>query len=94
MSGFKTLLYKAISPDVPPEDRAIVYQQVREAMLRLMTQDPATFDPGDQAYQRHLVEEAIRDIEAEIARYLAMKQMAEAQGVETSYRGGAIDAAG
>jgi hypothetical protein len=78
MSDFSALIAKAINPSMAREEREAVYAVVRDAVLRLQERDGlAAADPA-AALRRHLVEETIRDIEGDIARYEAMRKLDEA----------------
>lgn len=91
MSDFTDLVARAVNPSMSREERESVYGVVRQAVLRL--QERENLDPRDprRNLQRHLVEETIRDIEADIVRYLAMKKIREvvaAQDAEAEARTG------
>ncbi len=78
MSDFSALVAKAINPSMSREQREEVYARVREAVLKLQERDG--LDPSDPraAYRRHLVEETIRDIEIDVARYESLRKLDEA----------------
>lgn len=78
MSDFTDLVARAVNPSMSREEREKVYGVVRQAVLKLQEQE--SLDPHDprRGLQRHLVEETIRDIEADITRFLAYKRMREA----------------
>lgn len=78
MSDFSVLVAKAINPSMSREERETVYTMVRTAVLRLQERDG--LDPSDPraAYRRHLVEETIRDIESDVARFESLRKLDEA----------------
>jgi len=78
MSDFSDLVAKAIQPSMTREEREAVYTVVRQAVLRL--QEREAFPPDDPrvALQRHLVEETIRDIESDVARFESLRKLDEA----------------
>ena len=78
MSDFSDLVAKAIRPSMNRAEREAVYTVVRHAVLRL--QEREAFPPGDPrvALQRHLVEETIRDVEGDVARYESLRKLEEA----------------
>lgn len=75
MSDFADLVARAVNPSMSREERESVYAVVREAILRM--QEKHALPPSDPqaSLQRHLIEETIRDIEADIARYLVYEKM-------------------
>ena len=75
MSDFSDLVAKAIQPSMTRAEREAVYTVVRQAVLRL--QEREAFPPEDPrvALQRHLVEETIRDVEADVARYESLRKL-------------------
>ena len=79
MSDLADLIARTVNPRMSREEREKVYAVVRQAVSRLHGR--ADVDPNDPsvALQRHLVEETIRDIEADIARYSALERMREAR---------------
>lgn len=85
MQNFADLIANAVKPSMSRDERERVYGVVRQAVLRLHPdRTPLTADP-QIALQLHLVEETIRDLEAEIARHNAMERMrraTEAQAAE------------
>lgn len=82
MSDFADLVARAVNPSMSREERESVYSVVREAILRM--QEKHALPPSDpQArLQRHLIEETIRDIEADIARHLAYEKMRDAEAAQ------------
>ncbi|MCJ2011392.1 hypothetical protein [Methylobacterium sp. J-076] len=78
MSDFSALIAKAIDPAMSRQEREGVYKLVREAVLRLQERDG--LDPADHraAFRRHLVEETIRDIESDVARFESLRKLDEA----------------
>lgn len=91
MQTFVDLIAKAVNPSMSRDERERVYSVVRQAVLRLHEgRAPLTADP-QVALQLHLVEETIRDLEAEIARHNAMERMrlaTEAQAAEIAGKPG------
>lgn len=81
MTDFSDLVAQAIKPAMSREEREAVYGVVRQAVLRLR-EDVAEDDPR-RAIQHHLVEETIRDVEADIARFEAMRKLDAAQAAQT-----------
>lgn len=85
MQTFVDLIANAVNPSMSRDERERVYGVVRQAVLRLYEdRSPLTADP-QAALQLHLVEETIRDLEAEIMRHNAMARMrlaTEAQAAE------------
>jgi hypothetical protein len=75
MSDFSALIAKAINPTMAREERDAVYAVVRDAVLRLQERDGLATDDPRAALRRHLVEETIRDIEGDIARYEALRKL-------------------
>lgn len=91
MSDFTDLVARAVNPTMSRAEREGVYSVVRQAVLRL--QERENLEPGhpQRDLQLHLVEETIRDIEADINRFLTMKKMREAtakQNAEAEARAG------
>ena len=75
MSDFADLVARAINPSMSREERESVYVVVREALLSMQEKrELAPTDP-QATLQRHLIEETIRDIEADILRYLTYEKM-------------------
>lgn len=91
MQTFVDLIANAVNPSMSRDERERVYSVVRQAVLRLHEgRAPLTADP-QVALQLHLVEETIRDLEAEIARHNAMERMrlaTEAQAAEIAGKPG------
>lgn len=78
MSDFTALIAKAVNPTMAREDREAVYTVVRDAVLRLQERDGLAADDPRAALRRHLVEETIRDIEGDIARFEALRKLEQA----------------
>lgn len=78
MTDFSALIAKAINPSMTRDEREGVYAVVREAVLRLQERDG--LDPADPraAFRRHIVEETIRDIESDVARFESLRKLDEA----------------
>lgn len=69
MTDFADMVAQAISPTMSREEREAVYGVVKQAVERL--QEGENLPPTDPrvVLQQHLVEETIRDVEAEVIRY-------------------------
>ncbi len=82
MSDFRDLILRAVNPDMERDAREGVYRTVRAAILRL--HDRAGLGPvaPEAMLQQHAVEETIRDVEAQIMRYRAQRQLEEAQAAQ------------
>ncbi|MBE7243940.1 MAG: hypothetical protein INR63_03240 [Actinomycetospora chiangmaiensis] len=78
MSDFSALVAKAINPAMTREEREAVYTTVREAAARLQERDGLASDDPRAALRRHLVEETIRDVEGDVARFEALRKLEEA----------------
>ncbi|MCJ2054559.1 hypothetical protein [Methylobacterium sp. J-070] len=78
MSDFSDLVAKAIQPSMTREEREAVYSVVRQAVLRLQEREALPPEDPRVALQRHLVEETIRDIEGDVARYQSLRKLEEA----------------
>ncbi|KQP51917.1 hypothetical protein [Methylobacterium sp. Leaf108] len=78
MSDFADLVARAVNPSMTREERDDVYRVVKQALLRL--QEREGLDPADPrtALQQHLVEETIRDVEADIGKILSMQKLERA----------------
>ncbi|KQT90325.1 hypothetical protein [Methylobacterium sp. Leaf466] len=78
MSDFADLVARAVNPSMSREERDDVYRVVKQALLRL--QEREGLDPADPrtALQQHLVEETIRDVEADIGKILSMQKLERA----------------
>ena len=83
MPDFSDLVAQAIKPSMNRAEREAVYGVVRQAVLRL--RDREGLEAGDPrlAIQQHLVEETIRDVEADIARFEAMRKLDAALAAQT-----------
>ncbi|WP_336489158.1 hypothetical protein [Methylobacterium nigriterrae] len=75
MSEFADLVARAITPSMDRAEREGVYAVVRQAVLRLQEREGLSADDPRIALQRHLVEETIRDVEADITRYEALRKL-------------------
>ena len=75
MSAFTDMVAQAVSPTMSRDERDVVYRAVKDAVLKL--QDGEGRSPGDPdaVLRLHLVEETIRDVEADIVRYLVLEGM-------------------
>ncbi|MER2266592.1 hypothetical protein [Methylobacterium oxalidis] len=78
MSDFADLVARAITPAMSRAEREQVYAVVRQAVLRLQERETLAPEDARAALQRHLVEETIRDVEADIARYESLRKLDEA----------------
>lgn len=82
MSDFSDLILRAVNPDMDRAAREDVYRTVRAAIRRLHERAGlGPLDP-DAMLQQHVVEETIRDVEAQIMRYRAQRQLDEAQAAQ------------
>lgn len=83
MPDFSDLVAQAIKPAMNREEREAVYRIVRQAVVRLRARE--SLDPDDPrlAIQHHLVEETIRDVESDIARFEAMRKLDAALAAQT-----------
>jgi hypothetical protein len=84
MSDFSDLVAKAIQPSMTREEREAVYSVVRQAVLRLQEREALSPDDPRVALQRHLVEETIRDIEGDVARYQSLRKLEQAFAVQNA----------
>ena len=75
MSDFTDLVSRAVNPSMTRDERETVYRVVREALQRLHERDGLSANDQRTALQRHLVEETIRDIEAEIGRIVSLQKL-------------------
>lgn len=75
MSEFADLVARAVNPTMTRAEREAVYVVVKAAVQRL--QDRDGLEPGDPliALQQHLVEETIRDVETDIARFRTLDKL-------------------
>ncbi|MDR7036789.1 hypothetical protein J2X36_001531 [Methylobacterium sp. BE186] len=78
MSDFADLVARAITPAMSRAEREQVYAVVRQAVLRLQEREALPPEDARVALQRHLVEETIRDVEGDIARYHSLRKFDEA----------------
>ncbi|GJE10658.1 MULTISPECIES: hypothetical protein [Methylobacterium] len=78
MSDFSDLVAKAIQPSMTREEREAVYSVVRQAVLRLQEREALPPEDPRVTLQRHLVEETIRDIEGDVARFQSLRKLEEA----------------
>lgn len=78
MSEFADLVASAVNPSMTRNERETVYAVVKEAVQRLQEREGlGTADPRT-ALQQHLIEETIRDVEADIARVVSMEKLERA----------------
>ena len=78
MSEFADLIARAVNPSMTREARESVYGVVKEAVQRLQARDGMPGDDPRIALQQHLVEETIRGVEADIARFHSMEKLERA----------------
>ena len=83
MPDFSDLVAQAIKPSMNRAEREAVYGVVRQAVLRLREREGMNPDDPRLAIQQHLVEETIRDVEADIARFEAMRKLDAALAAQT-----------
>ena len=83
MSDFSDLVAKAIQPSMTRAEREAVYTVVRQAVIRLQERQSLSPDDPQVALQRHLVEETIRDVEGDVARFEALRKLEEAFVAQT-----------
>ena len=83
MPDFSDLVAQAIKPSMNRTEREAVYGVVRQAVLRLREREGMDADDPRLAIQQHLVEETIRDVEADIARFEAMRKLDAALAAQT-----------
>jgi hypothetical protein len=88
MSDFADLIARAVHPGMTREEREAVYTVVRDAVLKL--QDREGTSPTDPrfAYQQHVIEETIRDVEADLARHEALRKLEQALASQTAAHAG------
>lgn len=84
MSQFADLIARAVNPTMSREEREAVYGVVKEAVERLQARDGLAADDPRIALQQHLVEETIRDVEAEIARVISMQKLERAHAAQVA----------
>ena len=84
MSEFTDLIARAVNPAMSRPEREAVYAVVKQAVERLQVRDGLEPDDPRAALQQHLVEETIRDVEADIARFLALEQMEKAAAAQAA----------
>lgn len=75
MPDFTDMVARAVSPAMSREEREAIYEVVRRAVLRLQDAEGTPSDDPGLMFQQHLVEDTIRDVEAEITRYLALRRL-------------------
>ncbi|KQP07572.1 hypothetical protein ASF28_10540 [Methylobacterium sp. Leaf99] len=84
MSEFADLIARAVNPSMTREARESVYGVVKEAVQRLQTRDGMEPDDPRIALQQHLVEETIRDVEADIARFTSLEKLERAHAAQVA----------
>lgn len=87
MSDFTELVARAVHPGMTRAEREAVYTVVREAVLKLQEREGTAASDHRFAYQQHLIEETIRDVEADIARHEALRKLDEALRVQNAVHG-------
>lgn len=84
MSQFADLIARAVNPTMDRDAREAVYGVVKEAVQRLQARDGMASDDPRIALQQHLVEETIRDVEADIARAVSMAKLERAHAAQVA----------
>jgi len=82
MSEFTDLIARAVNPAMSRAEREAVYGVVKQAVERLQTRDGLSPDDPRIAFQQHLVEETIRNVEADIARFVSLEKLERAHSVQ------------
>lgn len=82
MSEFSNLIARAVNPSMSRAERETVYGVVKEAVGRLQVRDGLAPDDPQVALQQHLVEETIRNVEADIARFLSLEKLERAHSAQ------------
>ena len=82
MSDFTDLVVRAVNPDMPRDEREHVYATVRAAIRALHDRDARSPVDPQTLIQQHVVEETIRDVEAQILRFLAQRRLEQAQAAQ------------
>ena len=83
MPDFSELVAQAVKPTMTRAEREAVYGVVRQAVRRLQEREGLADDDVRLALQNHLVEETIRDLEADIARAEALRKLDAALAAQT-----------
>lgn len=84
MSEFADLVSSAVNPSMTRAEREAVYGIVKQAVRRLQeTEGLTSLDPRTALHQ-HLVEETIRDVEADIARFVSMEKLDRALAAQNA----------
>lgn len=89
MPDFSELVAQAVKPTMNRAEREAVYGVVREAVRRLQEREGLSGGDTRLALQNHLVEETIRDVEADIARTEALRKLDEALAAQNRAHAGA-----
>jgi hypothetical protein len=89
MSEFADLVASAVNPSMTRDEREAVYAVVKEAVQRLQAREGLRADDPRAALQQHLIEETIRDVEADIARVVSMEKLERAFAAQNA---GDVDA--
>ena len=82
MSEFSNLIARAVNPAMSRAERETVYGVVKEAVAHLQVRDGLDPDDTRVAVQQHLVEETIRNVEADIARFLSLEKLERAHSAQ------------
>jgi hypothetical protein len=82
MSEFTDLIARAVNPAMSRPEREAVYAVVKQAVERLQVRDGLEPDDPRAALQQHLVEETIRDVEADIARFHSLEKLERAHAAQ------------
>ncbi|GJD95977.1 hypothetical protein [Methylobacterium iners] len=89
MSEFADLVASAVNPSMTRDEREAVYAVVKEALQRLQEREGLGADDPRTALQQHLIEETIRDVEADIARVISMEKLERAFAAQNASDAGA-----
>lgn len=82
MSDLADLVTRAVNPDMDRAARDMVYETVRAAVRRLHARQELSPLDHQALVQQHVVEETIRDVEAQILRFLAQRNLERAQAAQ------------
>lgn len=82
MSEFSDLVARAVNPKMTRAERETIYGVVKQAVERLQARDGLPPDDPRIALQQHLVEETIREVESDIARFLSFEKLERAHSVQ------------
>lgn len=82
MSDLTDLVTRAVNPDMDRAARDQVYQTVRAAIRRLHAREGLGPVDPQAMLQQHVVEETIRDVEAQILRFIAQRNLERARAAQ------------